>query len=88
MIEITHRAADFMKQALDSVEEKQADCFRLKMGEQGPHLALDDPNDDDKTFDYNGEVILIMDPETIEQFQGRKIDFDEQQSQLVVTGAE
>jgi len=85
MIEVTERAADFMKQALDSVEERGGRCFRLQSNEQGPQLSVDVPHEDDKSFEYDGEVLLVADPETGEQCENRRIDFDQSQSQLVVT---
>ena len=87
MIEVTQRAADFMKQALDTVEERQGRCFRLEMNEQGPQLSVDTPQEDDKTFEYDGDVLLVADPQTGDQFADRRIDFDQSQSQLVVTAA-
>lgn len=85
MIEVTDRAASFMKRVLDSVEDRGERCFRLQMNEQGAQLSVDAPQEDDKGFEYEGELLLVADPSTGEQFQNRRIDFDQSQSQLVVT---
>jgi len=85
MITVTDRAAEYLKGALASIEEPENACFRLLVGEQGPQLAIDQPQPEDDTLEHDGDVVLAVDSATDKQFEGRQIDFDETQSRLVVT---
>ncbi len=87
MLTLTDSAAQYLKKALVGVNQPDNACFRLRIGQNGPDLALDQTRPGDQTLQCDGETVLAMEPAIGEQIGDRKLDFDEERSQLVLAQA-
>jgi hypothetical protein len=88
MFTVTQSAAQYLKAALTGVEEPENACFRLRVGEQGPDLALDQTRAGDRVVEHDGDVILTVEPSVAEQFSERTLHYDQENSRLVLASSE
>ena len=84
MFSVTDSAAQYLKTALKKVEEPENACFRLKVGQQGTDLGLDQTRPGDQVVEHEGDVVLTMEPSVGEQLSERTLDYDEDNSRLVL----
>jgi hypothetical protein len=85
MFHITPNAARYLKRALSRVEEPDNACFRLKVGQKGPDVTLDQTRPGDQFVEHEGDVVLTLEPSVAEQLAQRTLDYDEPKSRLVLT---
>ncbi len=86
MLNVTPDAAQYLKKALVGVEEPENACFRLKLGQKGPDLALDQTRPGDQQVEHEGAVVLTFEPSVAEQLGQRTLDYDDERSRLVLSG--
>ena len=84
MFTVTDPAAEYLKRALVGVEEPADACFRIRVGANGPQLAIDRLQPDDSKVESDGEVLLAVDPDTGEQLEDYALDFDNEKSRLTL----
>ena len=85
MLQITDRAAQRLKTTLSELELDENACFRLGVTQEGVKIVIDQERPGDTTVNYEGEVLLVMDPASADRFYGRTMDYDEEAAQLVFT---
>ena len=73
-----------MKQALVGVQEPENACFRLSLGQKGPELAIDQTRPGDHEIQYDGEVVLAVEPSVEEAMRAREIDYDLEKERLIL----
>jgi len=88
MITVTESAAEYLKTASVGVERPENACFRLRVGQKGPDLAMDQTRPGDQVVQYAGEAILTIEPSVASEVSERTLDFDREKSRLVFTDTE
>lgn len=88
MVSLSKSAGQYLKRALIGVEEPESACFRLSMGHKGPDLSLDQVRPGDREIEYDGDVVLTIEPSLEEAMGERTIDYDTEKERLVLSGAE
>jgi len=86
MFNVTPSAVEYLKTALVGVKNPENACFRLKMGQKGPDLALDQTRPGDQLVEHEGNVVLTFEPSVAQQLAERTLDYDEERSRLVLSG--
>lgn len=74
---ITHHAGEKLKTTLEQANASPGECLRLVLTAQGGHFHLDQQGPDDEVFDFNGQPVLVIDPETCQKLAGRSLDCQE-----------
>lgn len=77
-MKVTDRAKEHLKQSLDSVKSspKSDSCFRIVKDGKAFRVEVDVPAGSDKTFEAEGETVLAVEPEVVDQCQGMTLDLD------------
>lgn len=88
MFTVTQDAAQYLKAARVGVQEPENACFRLRVGQKGPDLTLDETRPGDQVVEHEGEVVLTMESSVAEQLTAHTLDFDQEKSRLVLTGSQ
>ena len=87
MIDMTERAKqELSKILIDNVNYESA-CFRLKVGNEGNlDLGVDIERPDDRTVEYEGTTLLVVEPELADSLENVAIDIEDspQGCQLVI----
>lgn len=84
MVSLSNNAGLYLKRALVGVEEPENACFRLSLGHKGPDLALDQVRPGDHEIEYEGDVVLTVEPSLEEAMGDRLIDYDDEKERLVL----
>lgn len=77
---VNESALERLAAALHSASDSRPEgaCFRMTLDDEGSlALAIDVPLSDDKTFQYEGETVLVMTNEFAERFAGRTLEANE-----------
>jgi len=85
MLELTDKAAAWLKAALSELHSEEGVCFRLGLTEEGVKLVIDQERPGDSTVKYGDDVLLVIDATSAGRFEGHTMDFDEAAKQLVFT---
>lgn len=87
MIGVTERAKKELKKILtDNVDHPEA-CLRLRTNDEGSlGLGIDIEKPDDKSVEYRGSSLLVVEPDLADSLEGITIDVEDSDegSQLVV----
>lgn len=84
MVSLSNDAGLYLKRALVGVEEPENACFRLSLTQKGPDLALDQVRAGDHEIEYEGDVVLTIEPSLEEAMGDRLIDYDVEKERLVL----
>jgi hypothetical protein len=84
MFQVTASAVETLKAALAERQQSEESCFRLGFAGHDLKIALDQPRAGDSAIQHEGQVLLVVDPATSESLVDRKLDVDEESSQLVL----
>ena len=87
MVSLSNHAGQYLKRALVGVKEPENACFRLALGHKGPDLALDQVRPGDHEIEYEGDVVLTVEPSLEEAMGDRMIDYDTEKERLVLIAA-
>lgn len=85
MLKITRDAVDRLRTTLHEVAESSDDCLRIVVTEDGPELIVDQQRPEDHLLERDERLLLVIDPETMDHFQGRVLEVDESTSLLVLS---
>lgn len=85
MLKITKDAVERLRTTLQEVAETPDDCLRIVVTEDGPELIVDQQRPEDHLLEREERLLLVIDPETMNHFQGRVLEFDEATSLLVLS---
>lgn len=88
MLEVTQRAAEELKQVLDSAPHEEGQCLRLVTDAQGNfRLTLDREREGDQVVRLGEEPVLLIDPVLSAGLDGVTLDMEEtpQGPMLVLT---
>ncbi len=85
MLKITNNAIKRLSATLREVAETPSDCLRIVVTDDGPELIVDQERPDDHTLERNERLLLVIDAETLEFFDGRVLEVDEATSLLVLS---
>jgi hypothetical protein len=88
MLTVTAEAAQYLKTALVGVQEPENACFRLRLGQKGADLALDQTRPGDETVEHEGEVLLTLEPSVAQQVADSRLEYDDEKSRLVLAGSD
>lgn len=80
MLTVTDTALERLAEALDEIQDPkpQNACFRIVLGQPGKlSLGVGTPEDDDRTFEQEGTIVLVVSEEIAERCEGRTLDADE-----------
>ena len=84
MLAVTQSAVEYLKIAIVGVERPENACFRLRTGLKGVDLMLDETRPGDQIVDHEGHAILALEPSVAAEVNGKILDYDEEQSRLVL----
>jgi hypothetical protein len=84
MLTVTAEAAQYLKKALVGVREPENACFRMRLGQKGPDLALDQIRPDDETVEHDGQILLALEPSVAEQVAESTLEYNDEKSRLVL----
>ncbi len=84
MLTVTTEAAQYLKTALVGVREPENACFRLRLGQKGPDLALDHTRPGDETIEHDGEVLLALEPSVSQQVAESTLEYSDEKARLVL----
>jgi hypothetical protein len=87
MLTVTTEAAQYLKRALVGVREPENACFRLRLGQKGADLALDQTRPGDETVEHEGEVLLTLEPSVAQQVTESTLEYNDETSRLVLAGS-
>jgi len=85
MLKITKDAVHRLKTTLHEVAESPDDCLRIVVTEEGPELIVDQQRPEDHMLEREEQLLLVIDPETMDHFKGRVLEVDETTSLLVLS---
>jgi Fe-S cluster assembly iron-binding protein IscA len=88
MFQITERAARRLKAALSKAEDAENACFRVGVKDRAVELVVDQQRPGDTTIEHEGEALLVLDPMAGDRLYNRKLDLEEQTSNLVLREVE
>jgi Fe-S cluster assembly iron-binding protein IscA len=77
MVQVTERAREMFKEALDQMVD--APSVALRLGPTGSGLGVfpDTPSDVDQVIEHDGQAVLVLDPEVSEALAGKTIDVED-----------
>jgi len=87
MVSLSKNAGAYLKRALVGVERPENACFRLSLGVKGPDLALDEVRPGDRKVEYEGDVVLTVEPRLESAIGDQTLDYDTEKERLVLVGA-
>jgi hypothetical protein len=73
-VTLTEEAARLLKKRMLKARARPDQCVRLRGEPEKCALTIDKPRTGDRTLVRNGDSIVILDPETYDQFRGVVID--------------
>jgi Fe-S cluster assembly iron-binding protein IscA len=85
MLQLTDKAAVYLKSALSELHPDEDACFRLGLTPEGVKLVVDQERPGDSTVKYGDEVLIVIDSESAGRFEGHTMDINEATRQLVFT---
>lgn len=86
MLKITKEALERLHQTLKETAETVTHCLRVVIGDDGPELIVDIKRPGDETlFTSNGRLLLVMDKETFQFFNGKILTVNAVTNLLVFT---
>jgi len=85
MLKITKDAVQRLRTTLRQVAESSDDCLRIVVTEEGAELIVDQPRPEDHTLQREEQLLLVIDPETMDHFNGRVLEVDAVSSLLVLS---
>jgi hypothetical protein len=88
MFTVTPSASQYLRTALVGVQEPEHACFRLRVGEEGADLAIDQRRPGDQIVEHEGDVVLTVEPSVAEQLSERTLDYDHERARLVLASNE
>jgi hypothetical protein len=75
MIGVTERAKQELSKILTDNVDYASACFRLKVGNEGNlDLGVDIERPDDKTVEFEGTTLLVVEPELADSLENVAID--------------
>ncbi len=77
MFTVTEKAAQYLRQVLDSREEATSQLLRIVSRSGSYELTLDDPQESDEVLQYEGRSYLLVAPEVVESLSNATIDVHE-----------
>ena len=88
MFQITDRAAQQLKVALEKTDNAENACFRVGVTDSQVQMVIDQERPGDTAIAYEGETLLVLDSAAESCLSNRQLDFEEQSSRLVLVEAE
>jgi Fe-S cluster assembly iron-binding protein IscA len=85
MLKITKDAVERLGTTLREVAETSDDCLRIVVTDEGPELIVDQERPGDEMLVRDDKLLLVIDPATMEYFDGRILEVDETTSLLVLS---
>ena len=80
---ITQNAGEVLSRLLSERDAPADACVRLSLDQSGQSsLGIDQQNEDDHVFAHEDRSVLVVDPQTYERFNGKLLDFSDNQFQL------
>jgi Fe-S cluster assembly iron-binding protein IscA len=84
MLQITNRAATWMRTTLSEDDENDHQCFRVLVTGRGVQLMRGEEHPNDVVaYTYEGKAVLVLDSATAEFLKHRRVDYDADTSELV-----
>jgi len=87
MVSLSNNAGSYLKRALVGVEKPENACFRLSLGLKGPELALDQVQPGDHEVEFDGDVVLTVEPRLEDTIGEQTLDYDTEKERLVLVEA-
>ncbi len=85
MLQLTDKAAVRLKSALTELHPDEGACFRLGVTQEGVKLVVDQERTGDTVVKYGDEALIVIDATSAGLFEGRTMDFNEADKQLIFT---
>ncbi len=85
MLKITKDAVERLTATLGEVAETSEDSLRIVVTDEGPELVVDQERSSDETLVREDKVVLVIDPATMNHFEGRILEVDATTSLLVLS---
>jgi Fe-S cluster assembly iron-binding protein IscA len=85
MLKITDTAVKHVCKALLDDHADKSLCLRIVFAEEGVGFLLDERQPGDFTLEYEDRVVLIVDAQTAELLDNRRIDYDAATSKLLIS---
>jgi hypothetical protein len=77
VLQVTTRAAEYMRDHLSRKPAGLPDAIRIVRAEDGFQLTLDNPKDDDRIFEREGQKYLLVGPDLGEALANATIDLQQ-----------
>jgi Fe-S cluster assembly iron-binding protein IscA len=74
MLTVTDEATKFIAGLLDEADAPDGVAARIVATQDGLQLGMDQARDEDATFEHDGRVVLIVDPQTQGILDERTLD--------------
>ncbi len=86
MVTVTYGAAEHLAYTLSEHEVPDEVVLRIKFTKGGVEMQPDKIRRGDETFDHNGEVVLVLDQQTLQVLGNKTIDLttDDDGSHLIL----
>ena len=78
MLTVSDAACEHLVAVLDQMEEApDGAAIRILTGPQGLNMAVDTPNDGDKTVEHDGRTVLVLDEAVCNLLDERTLDIQD-----------
>jgi len=84
VLKVEPKAVERLRQTLRETAEYSEDCLRIVVTQEGPELIVDQQRPEDFLLVKEDKLLLAIDPETLDHFDGRVLHVDEATSLLVI----
>lgn len=76
MFRVSTKATSELADMLDGLAQPDGYCLRLQVRDRELSLALDTPRAEDRRFSHLGQIVLVVDPDTLHACAGFVLDAD------------
>ncbi|MFG0251786.1 MAG: hypothetical protein ACF8NJ_02810 [Phycisphaerales bacterium JB038] len=77
MLTVTDKAARFIAGLLEESEAPEGVAARIVATQEGLQLGMDQAREEDNSFEHEGRVVLLVDPQTEGVLDERTLDVTE-----------
>ena len=77
MLQMTEKAGSLLAKLLNESDAPEDMSARLEADDEQLRLAMDHPQENDQAFEFEGRIVLLVDPEVAQALQNYVLDIED-----------